>query len=479
VRAHFRIFGVPVRVEPFFVIVAILLGLRINQVWLIIAWVGIVFVSVLVHEMGHAFMFRVAGQRSAVVLHGFGGFTVPTGGGRRVMSKPMSIAVSLAGVVFQLLLLALPAYLLMKSGWGYDQGKGWFGYDIHGGVRLIEGFPGSDSAGKWDVNMWPVLRAVVWANVAWAVLNILPIRPLDGGHVSEELFGLKTACKLSIVAAVLAGIYLFVEWGSLFILIFMGMYAFFNYRDLQAGHNTGTFDVEAPAAPAGNPGQRGSQLTGRRRRSGHLQAVPTPGELAAELMSPRSSAEVETRVWNALRSGDADRAAAILRQAGPNAPKGFVQASVALAQGHSGLAGDMFEAAYLAEPDGPPNLVPASLLAEHGAAVPLAKQLVIAGPAGVQAATSLQTHLHYAERFREAAEVGEQVFAAGPSSPAQIAFEVACSWARADRADEGLRWVEAAVDAGFKAPSILDSEPDLAPVRALPGWPAVRARLTA
>jgi len=35
------------------------------------------------------------------------------------------------------------------------------------------------------------------------------------------------------------------------------------------------------------------------------------------------------------------------------------------------------------------------------------------------------------------------------------------------------------VDAGFRAPGLLDGEPDLAPVRALPGWPAVRSRLSA
>jgi hypothetical protein len=42
-----------------------------------------------------------------------------------------------------------------------------------------------------------------------------------------------------------------------------------------------------------------------------------------------------------------------------------------------------------------------------------------------------------------------------------------------------LRWIEAAVDAGFRAPGVLDGEPDLASVRALPGWPAVRSRLSA
>jgi hypothetical protein len=196
-------------------------------------------------------------------------------------------------------------------------------------------------------------------------------------------------------------------------------------------------------------------------------------------LTPRlSTAEAETRAWNALRSGDGGRAAAIMRQAGGGG-NAFLRASIALVTGPVEMADDLFESAYRAEPGGPPNLVPATLLADRGRAVPVAAGLVASGAAGVEAASGLQTHLHYAERFQAAAEVGEQVFAAGPRSPAQTAFEVACSWARAGSPDEALRWVEAAVDAGFRAPGVLDGEPDLASVRALPGWPAVRSRLSA
>jgi hypothetical protein len=123
--------------------------------------------------------------------------------------------------------------------------------------------------------------------------------------------------------------------------------------------------------------------------------------------------------------------------------------------------------------------VPATLLAKAGLAGPLVAMLVDKGPVGVEAAGSLQTHLHYAERFRAAAEVGEQVYAAGPRSAAQTAFEVACSWSRAGQPDVALRWVATAVDAGFRAPGLLDGEPDLASVRSQPGWAAVRARLSA
>jgi stage IV sporulation protein FB len=453
-RAHFRIFGIPIRVEPFFFIVVALFGIRLEPLWLVFAFVVVAFVSVLVHELGHAVTYRLLGQRSAIVLHGFGGFTVPAGGGRQVLSKPKSVAVSLSGAFTQLLLLGLPAYLAVNSEWGRREAILWF-------------------FGDGGFSWYPVLDLLRFVSIWWAVFNLLPIRPLDGGRVAETLFGFQTACKLSIGAAIIAG---FITFRSgmfgLIGLLYFGLFAFLNFRDLREDQQTGTFDVDAPDAA----GPRGGRATRRRSRAnlsvvGSQEAIPD--------LTPRLPvAEAETRAWNALRSGDGGRAASIMRQAGGGG-NAFLRASIALVTGPVEMADDLFEAAYRAEPGGPPNLVPASLLADSGRAVPVAARLCAGGRPGVEAAAGLQTHLHYAERFRAAAEVGEQVFAAGPQSAAQTAFEVACSWARAGNPDEALRWVEAAVDAGFRAPGLLDSEPDLAPVRALPGWPAVRSRLSA
>jgi Zn-dependent protease len=456
VKPHFRLFGIPIRVEPFFVVVAALFGINIEPLWMVFAWVVIVFVSVLVHELGHALTYRALGQRSAIVLHGFGGFTVPTGGGRRALSKPKSVFVSISGALAQLLVLGIPAWLLWKSDWWFEQLIQWDG----------SGF-----------NWAPIVYYTQFVSIWWAVFNLLPIRPLDGGHVAETLFGFETACKLSIAASIVAGFLAFRENFIGFIgLLFFGYFAFINFQDLRNGMSTGAFDVDAPEG-GGAGGRKTRTRRTRRRGSPDLQVVrPTDG---VPDLSPRlSTAEAETRAWNALRSGDGGRAASIMRQAGGGG-NAFLRASVALLTGPVEMADDLFEAAYRAEPGGPPNLVPATLLADRGRAVPVAAGLVASGATGIEAASGLQTHLHYAERFQAAAEVGEQVYAAGPRSPAQTAFEVACSWARAGSADEALRWIEAAVDAGFRAPGVLDGEPDLATVRALPGWPAVRARLSA
>jgi stage IV sporulation protein FB len=453
-RAQFRFFGIPIRVEPFFFIVVALFGIRIEPLWTVFAFVAMAFVSVLVHELGHALTYRLLGQRSAIVLHGFGGFTVPAGGGRQVLSKPKAVMVSLSGALTQILLLGVPAYLAIHSNWGDQELVRWIQNDL--------GF----------FNWWPVLYWLQFISIWWGVFNLLPIRPLDGGHVAETLFGFRMACQLSIGAAIIAAFITFREGLFGFIgLMYFGLFAFLNFRDLREDQRTGTFDVDAPDA-AGRGGR-----APRRRSRANLAVVG--GQEAIPDLTPRlSMAEAETRAWNALRSGDGGRAASIMRQAGDGGNV-FLRASIALVTGPVEMSDDLFEAAYRAEPAGPPNLVPATLLADSGRAVPVAARLCAAGRTGVEAASGLQTHLHYAERFRAAAEVGEQVFAAGPQSPAQTAFEVACSWARAGSPDEALRWVEAAVDAGFRAPGLLDGEPDLAPVRALPGWPAVRSRLSA
>jgi Zn-dependent protease len=452
-RAHFRIFGIPIRVEPFFFIVVALFGINLEPLWTVFAFVAVAFVSVLVHELGHAVTYRLLGQRSAIVLHGFGGFTVPAGGGRQVLSKPKSVMVSISGALTQLILLGIPFRLLANSDMGTEEHIRWF----------------FDGGFSW----WPIASLMATVSIWWALFNLLPIRPLDGGHVAETLFGFQAACKLSIGASIVAAFIGFRLGFGLIVLMYFGLFAFLNFRDLREDQQTGTFDVEAPDAAGGRGGARAT----RRRSRANLSVVS--GREAIPDLTPRLPlAEAETRAWNALRAGDGSRAASIMRQAGDGGSP-FLRASIALVIGPMEMADDLFEAAYRAQPGGPPNLVPATLLADAGRAVPVAARLCALGDAGVEAASGLQTHLHYAERFRAAAEVGEQVFAAGPQSPAQTAFEVACSWARAGNADEALRWVEAAVDAGFRAPGLLDGEPDLAPVRALPGWPAVRSRLSA
>ncbi len=444
-RAHFKIAGIPVRVEPVFFVIAVLFGLRYDSVHLIAVWVACTFVSILVHELGHGFALKAFGQPSVIVLHGFGGVTISQR--RAQTSRARSVIVSLAGSMTALVLLWLP-------------------------TRTLLGNP------QWFFDQTLTVRAAVYflsfQNLWWSVANLLPIRPLDGGNVITELFGIDAARKASIVVAIAGGVWAFTHDQS-----YAGFFALFlaynNFRELkeeQAGHHVDAFHVDTPDL---GPGQKG----GRRRRGPGLRSVPNQPSpaMGAPTLTPSDPARQEQLAWNALRAGDAATARVLVDRLGRTA-NGYLRASVALAAG-APEAFELFEAAYVAQPAGPPNLVATEVLARSGAAAAVARRLVARTDGrGREGAATLQTHLHYGDRFREAAEVGEAVFGAAPPSPAQTAFEVACSWSRAGELELALTWLDRAADAGFRAATIVDGEPDLAIVRSDARWPLLRARLS-
>lgn len=444
--AHFRVAGIPVHVQPVFFVIAGLFGFRYIDIGLdvVLVWVATSFVSILVHELGHGLALKVFGHPSSIVLHGFGGVTISSR--RQTMTRARSVIVSLAGSGTALLLLWLPTRQLF----------------------------GSDA-------IFDLPRLAIWAvyflsfqNLWWSVANLLPIRPLDGGNVTAELFGLPTARRVSIAAAI-GGAILAFSIGQGYAAFFALFLAFNNWQEMKAeraGGSTDVFHVDAPDAGTGPPSR------GRRRR-GNLRAVPSgpvTGPAGAPTLTPGDPARDEQQAWAALRAGDAASARRMAERAGPSASP-FLTAAVALVSGDPS-AFERFEAAYVAQPGGPPSLVATELLAASGAARAVAQRLVArADGAGKEGAATLQTHLHYGDRFREAAEVGETVFEAGPPSPAQTAFEVACSWARADDVDRSVAWLERAADAGFRAAGLVDGEPDLASVRADARWSSLRPRL--
>ena len=70
---HFSLLGIPVRVHPYFWLVSVLMGWNQGDAKLALLWVAAVFVSILVHEMGHALVIRYYGWSPRVTLYSFGG----------------------------------------------------------------------------------------------------------------------------------------------------------------------------------------------------------------------------------------------------------------------------------------------------------------------------------------------------------------------------------------------------------------------
>jgi stage IV sporulation protein FB len=174
-RAQLRLFGIPIRVEPVFLLIVVLLGLGPSfDATLLIGWVVVVIVSILVHELGHAFAFLAFGSRPSIVLYGLGGVTSARAPERRWQS----VIVSLAGPLLPFVLMGIPAIVL--------SGTDWAAATDHREV---------------------LVRMVVWVNVWWGLVNLLPLLPLDGGHVAEQFVGARAARVLTIAVAVPIGIY--------------------------------------------------------------------------------------------------------------------------------------------------------------------------------------------------------------------------------------------------------------------------------
>ncbi|MEI7781482.1 MAG: site-2 protease family protein, partial [Planctomycetota bacterium] len=125
---RFPVRGIPVRVSAWFWVAAALLGWNVCQglaegdqrelLRYLAAWVGVVFASILVHEMGHALAYRMFGQSAHIVLYHFGGLAIPDQWGRRGARRPIErLIVSAAGPLAQLALAASIVAVLKAGGY--------------------------------------------------------------------------------------------------------------------------------------------------------------------------------------------------------------------------------------------------------------------------------------------------------------------------------------------------------------------------
>ena len=207
---RFRLARFPVRVHPFFWLTTIGLSLRARRSPLEIAiWVLVVFVSILVHELGHAIAFRAFGVPSHVVLYGFGGLACPEAPLRRAWWRRVIVSASGPGA----------------------------GFVLAGLVTLALRFAPPIGSEPLAV----LVSDLMFVNVAWGLVNLLPIHPLDGGDISlavaervDPASGATRSLWLSIVVASAAAIVGFVHYEDVFLLIFFGYLAVMSWQALRA-----------------------------------------------------------------------------------------------------------------------------------------------------------------------------------------------------------------------------------------------------
>jgi Zn-dependent protease len=196
---RFTIFGIPVQVHPFFWITLAIIGgaLRANSATALLQIALFLlagFISILVHELGHALTAKRFGAYSEITLQAFGGYAAYSG---VRLTRPQSFAVTAAGPLVQILLGAA-VYFALPFLPELNREAAYF------------------------------LIVLIWISIVWALLNLLPILPLDGGQLLNAVLGpdrIKTTLWVTIVTAVGAGLVLYLRFGSILFPIFLGMFA--------------------------------------------------------------------------------------------------------------------------------------------------------------------------------------------------------------------------------------------------------------
>jgi Zn-dependent protease len=207
----FHLGKIPVRVLPSFFLLMLFFNIDSSPARLAL-WAGVVFVSILVHELGHATVCLAYGLEPRIELHGMGGTTSWSPRPLAPLAAGQQIAISLAGPFAGFALYALVL-----------------------GVKASGQVPASPMASM-------LFADLAFVNGTWGVVNLLPMLPLDGGNALAQ--GLNALTKgrgerpalitSMVVAVLLFPLALFLRWtgpvtllGPIFIVVS-------NWRRMQA-----------------------------------------------------------------------------------------------------------------------------------------------------------------------------------------------------------------------------------------------------
>lgn len=204
------------KLDPLFLILAFGIGwLNSPSLEGVVMWAIVIFVSILIHELGHALTAISFGQTVQVTFMPLGGLTSRSG---PKLSSLKEFLIVLNGPLAGFALYFLCSFFLQ----GLDQ-KAPLGY---------------------------MLLIGTYINLIWTILNLFPVFPLDGGKLMmillEKIFGGKGgrfAYVISIAFAAVCSIFFFLSH-ELFAGSIFALFAFESYRGFQMGKYAAPIDSD-------------------------------------------------------------------------------------------------------------------------------------------------------------------------------------------------------------------------------------------
>lgn len=470
-----RVLGFPLQVSPWFFVLLLILGAPREQRWTtevlvgMFIWVAVGVTGVIWHELGHALAMRRYGYSPSIALHGMGGHTA-WGRGPSPTAKQrlwVSLAGPFAGFALGGLVFALGLLVDLES------------------------------------QHWAVQRAylvLLWVNIGWGVINLLPMLPWDGGHVVEALAdrvtggnGRKPAAVVTFLFAVPLLVWIVYTFGFSLTTLWTGFLLTTSLRiagrafqkeppprtlEGTLTRSDGPLEALARARAAltqAGPGEKlvSRVLYGATSEDWAQLGADLEHHVLPRLESPDDRATArELAAWAQLLAGDPDdavRNVEVMRET--HEPSPALSSLVALAEERWERALDDAEDLDPREEEAERALLRAYALAMLGRHEEAGDAIGRDRDRGAVVDASL----FRAGRFDAAAELGRTLWERFGSP--EDAYNAACSHARAGRPGESMAWLERAIDSGYTDADHLERDPDLASVRAHAGFDALLARL--
>jgi Zn-dependent protease len=449
---RFRLGSIPVEVQPSHLLVSAMLalssrpssqtGLASSMAFVVVSWMFIVFVSVLVHELGHAVASRAFGYQPTITLEWLGGHTQPNAPGPIPWGR--DVVLTLAGPLFGFL-LGMACWVAHSS---------------------MEGPPSALSY---------VLQVGYRANFFWAVLNMVPVLPLDGGRISTvvamKLFkkrGFLAAQVLGVItSAGLVAVSLALE--QIFLVIFFAM---FGVQALRAAYEAmkGPEQVGLAQAPLMQSLQQAQEALSKNQLPEARRLASSVLEAGEALTPELASRAHHVLGWVALKEGQGRSALDHFSQVQGRRVEAHALAAAFSLIGDETRALPLWEIAWRETGD-------RTVMHEYaGSLIRAGKEAQALRLPGVDVAAAFscaERTLFIRGAYSEAAAMGEAALVHVPSPT--VAYDAACAFARAHNPHDAVRLLHRARELGFRDAAYAATDEDLA---ALHGHPAFEAWLT-
>lgn len=441
---NLRLFGIPVSIKPTFLILGLLFYGWTSHIGIAAELVAWAFLAILLHELGHAWAFRRYGISPAIELYMLGGLTYATRDSiRPQLTHGQQIFISFAGPLMSIL---LGVVLLILT-------------------ALLGGLPSYFM--PWDqAALYPL-----FFSFGWGILNLLPIMPLDGGHILRHLLAFHPRWNAPLIAAwvgiILGGLLLVYTlseqqwWNSMLIALLLST----NYQQMQMARG------KEVISPTLDPTERIREYLAKGK---YDEALKEAHNLLKQTTNHQLQGWAMQIIGNLYLQRNDLPAARTFAEAYPGYHQHIPELKLALMLEDQDTAGAMDYArrAYVLNPRPGVAQIYLQLLMSAGQTRDAWAFLesIRTEPEVPADVLAFASELFFqAGQFENALTLYTQLATHQPDNGIH-AYNAACATARLGRLEDSLAWLEKAISLGYADFERIHHDSDLAPLRALPAY---------